>query len=239
MSEEITQEFFWIPRLRDLKQTKKRAVAQYKILKWALFSIDLVFFTLFFSSFLIALFIGSGEYNPIYNAISDLGSSTYTPVAYLFDISLWICALLMCISIYIIKNQNPSNLRKNKYPSLFSCLKNIGFIFGIIAGLGLLIAAIFSVDRVGLGKFYHYIGAVLFFGGAVISISSLNICKTYYKPDIKGFLGYLSPSAATIALTFWFLTGLLLFEWIAFLSILSYLLVYQIKFLRGVEINAR
>ncbi len=237
MNEEITREFFWIPRLRDLKKHKKRPLIKYNILKWALISIDLVFFTLFLLSLLIALFIGTNDYNPIYNAISDLGSSRFTPAAFIFDISLAICSVMMFISILVFKSLIPLESKNKKKSFIISAFKISGLTFGMIACIGLVMGAIFSVDRdPGI---YHYFGAILFFGGAVISISFINTYKTCYKPDFKRFLGFLSPLVSIFALTFWFFIGLLIFEWIAFLSILIYILLFQIKFFEGAKINGR
>lgn len=237
MNEEITQKFFWIYRLRQLKQHKKRPSIKNNILKWALISIDLVFFTLFLSSLLIALFIGANDYNPIYNAISDLGSSRFTPAAFIFDISIMACSVMIFISIFVFKSLIPLESKKKKKIFIISTFKILGLIFGMIACIGLVIGATFSVDSdPGI---YHYFGAILFFGGGVISISFINTYKTCYRPDFKRLLGFLSPLVSIFALTFWFFIGLLIFEWIAFLSILIYILLFQIKFFEGVKINGR
>lgn len=108
-------------------------------------------------------------------------------------------------------------------------LIRIGLTMGIIGAIGYIFAGVFNLDRPGPNGIYHGVSAVVTFGGLIISISIFCFYILVYKVNIcKAFAiyGLIIPLLSALM---WYITGILLFEWIAFLSILGFLMPFQSK----------
>ncbi|KKM25546.1 hypothetical protein LCGC14_1593920 [marine sediment metagenome] len=100
---------------------------------------------------------------------------------------------------------------------------------GIIGAIGYIFVGVFNIDRGGPNGIYHYLFAVVLFGGFIISISTFSLYILIYKikfPKIYAIFGLIVPFLSVIM---WRITEILLFEWIAFFSILGFLMPFQSK----------
>ncbi len=84
MSENIIEKV-WLPSFEIIEPKKERIRIKNVIIRLGVIFSYFIFFSLFISAVLIAVFLGPYGYNPYYNAISDLGWSFITPMPYIFD----------------------------------------------------------------------------------------------------------------------------------------------------------
>ena len=203
------------------------------MIKWSIISINMSYTSLFSISVILAIFIGSQGYDPYFKAISALGSSLITPFPFLFDIKAYIGSSLLIISLIFIKKKLTylRNLNNGSYRGevIHENVIKLGLMMGIIGVIAYIFAGVFNIDRGGPNGIYHYLFAVVLFGGLIISISTFSIYILIHKikfPRIYPIFGLTVPFLSVIM---WKITGILLFEWIAFFSILGFLIPFQSK----------
>ncbi len=91
----------------------------------------------------------------------------------------------MIYSVFILKSRvSYYEYTTYGYSNFTKVLSNFALIFGILGGIGLILVAVFSLDRAGPNGIYHFVAATLIFGGLTISISFLSICMIYHKAHI-------------------------------------------------------
>ena len=234
MIEIISQEI-WIG---DIDANIKEVKPEHIYSRWVLLIAGISYFIVFITSILIAIFLGPLGYNPYFNAISDLGSSHITPVAFLFDSSCFISPGFIIPSLIIIEKrvapESFFNGIKNKSVSLKQKFAVFGVAFGLIGLIGLILVGVFSLDRAGPMGIYHGIAAILTFGGFVLCIFIFTLCLICFRGEISKVYAIATSLLPIIMLFLWFYTRILIFEWFSYLSILSYLLFFHFtNFKRG------
>jgi hypothetical protein len=223
--------------IRVIENTKKNEIKKklnrVKIFRWSLISVDLGYSSIFLISIFIAIFVGPYGYNPYYNAINDLGWSLITPFPILFDIKAYLGSFLLILTVLNVRKKIKSSLylmdnffRKE---AISKKIINSGLAFGIIGAIGYVFVAVFNMDRAGPNGLYHYLFAVVFFGGFTSSISIFCFYFLFYKVNFSRIFAIYGLTIPFFLAIMWFITGILLFEWLTFFSILGFLLPFQSK----------
>jgi hypothetical protein len=232
LTETATQEYL-IRIEEELKELKKKQFLNSKIIKWSLIFLDLGYVSIFLTGILLAMFVGPNSYNPYYNAISDLGWSEITPYPFLFDTKVFLGGIMLIITVIVVKKRFDKTLgfeiRSLREGVFRKRLINYGLIFGIVGAVGYLFAGVYNVDRSGPNGIYHYLAAVATFGGFIISISIFSYYILIYKVNIPKPFAIFGLTLPFISVLLWFITHILLFEWISFLSIMGFLIPFQSK----------
>jgi hypothetical protein len=215
------------------KDEIKKKLFRRKIFRWSLISADLGYTSIFLISIFIAILIGPHGYNPYYNAISDLGWSLITPFPILFDIKAYIGSFLLILTVFNVRKKIKDILYLMGNPfrneATSKKLINSGLLFGIIGAIGYIFVAVFNMDRAGPNGLYHYLFAVVFFGGFISSISIFCFYFLFNKLNFSRIFAIYGLTIPFFLSILWFITGILLFEWLTFFSILGFLLPFQSK----------
>ncbi|MFX1303397.1 MAG: hypothetical protein ACFFBV_06285 [Promethearchaeota archaeon] len=222
------------------KKINKKQILKSKITKWGLIFGNLGYFSVFLIGILIAIFIGPNGYNPYYNAISDLGNSYITPFPFLFDLKAYIGSFLFISIVFLVKKKladtNPLRdnfFRKKEIPK--NLIKS-GLTFGIIGAVGYTFVGIFNLDRPGPNGLYHGLFAVVTFGGLIISTSIFSFYILVLKVNISKIFAIYGLTLPFLSVILWFVSKIVLFEWISFFSILGFLMPFQSKrFIQGLS----
>jgi len=230
MTEIVTQEYM-IRVIEKSKKGNKRQIIISKIIKWGLILGNLSYFSLFLISMLIAFFIGPNGYNLYYNAISDLGWSYITPFPMLFDVKAYVGSSLLILIIISVKKKLVNSYHfRDKFFRKTTIPKNLikfAVIFGFIGAVGYIFVGVFNLDRAGPNGLYHYLFAVVMFGGLITSISIFSFYILLYKLNISKIFAIYGLTIPLLSAILWFGTKILLFEWFTLFSILGFLMPFQ------------
>ena len=174
---------------------------------------------------LLATCIGIATYINTFiftNAVSELGFSEFTPVPYLFDITVITGAFIMAPSFLYIRNE--FHKHEESTSKLSQILLKTGVVIGFIGAIGYVFIAVFSLDRAGPNRIYHNIFAIIAFVGFLFFILLFSFHLIFlqsYFPKAFGIFGLIAP---LMSLILWALFSTHLFEWALFFSIHSFII---------------
>jgi hypothetical protein len=106
-------------------------------------------------------------------------------------------------------------------------LIKFGVIFGVIGSTGYTFVGLFNMDRAGPDGMYHYLFAVVFFGGLITSISIFSFYIFILKGNIPKIYALYGLTIPLLSAILWLVTGILLFEWFTLISILGFLMPFH------------
>lgn len=181
----------------------------------------LVYLSLLFGSVIVANLFGSVGYTILNHTISQLGSSTTTPVPLIFDSACVIggitSILLYC---YLSKRIEVLSFKRSKKIELVSKYQKCGLIIGILGSVGIMFIGVFSLDRAGPQGVWHSLFTIVAFGGYILSLSTFGILIFKFSVEIPKILG-INGLIPVISLILYCIFTTQIFEWILLISILS------------------
>ena len=184
-------------------------------------------------SVITAFFFGPESYNIWNNYISDLGSFNYTPLPFILDFIAMSTALLL-IPIFIfftrLLYKNPKEEIYGFWRIFYILMRVIiviGFIFLILAVIGLFGIGLFSEDRtteLGLHIFFSYIVFGAFSFSAIFIGVVILLKKTPFFRPIGLFMIFSTPSMGILFIINPHFFTREFIEWMLFISIVIWLL---------------
>ena len=199
-----------------------------------LFYGNIVYFTLLLISVFLAVFFNLPTSNIWTHPVSDLGSSKFTPIPFMFDLScIW--AGVVIIPVYLSMKARLSFIsssKNNKFGLNGDILTTYGSFMGVVGALGCIFVGVFSYDRPGPDNLYHNISTGIAFGGLTFSIFlfSLYILLTNTKiPNALGMYGLILPLGF---LLFWIMFKIVVYEWLLLFSIVGFIVVHNLIVLK-------
>ena len=208
MEDIVKKEYFYLVLVK-VRKSNNVLINSARVKKF-LFYGNIVYFTLLLVSIVLALIFNVSNSNLWTHPVSDLGSSEYSPIPFIFDLScIWAGILTMPVYISMKARLSAITQSENNACDLIrSKLTTYGSIMGVIGALGCIFVGIFSYDRPGPNELYHNISSGMAFGGLTFSILlfSLYILLTNSRlPKLFGIYGLLLPLGF---LLFWIFSGL-------------------------------
>ncbi|MHA1466625.1 MAG: hypothetical protein ACTSP6_00925 [Promethearchaeota archaeon] len=232
MEKIVKKEYFLLALIKVKKSNS--VLINSKLVRQFLFYGNIVYFTLLSMSIFLAMFFNLSS-SPIWTRpVSDLGSSQFTPIPFMFDLScIWAGAVI--IPYYLSMKTRLALINRSKgekYDMIEEKLIIYGSFIGIIGAFGCILVGIFSFDRSGPNKFYHSISTGLAFGGFIFSIIlfSLYIVMSDTKiPNMFGDYGLIMPLGF---LLLWVLFEVMVYEWLLLFSIVGFIIIHNLMVLK-------
>lgn len=231
--EKIVKKEYFLLALVKVKKSN-RVLINSKLVTQFLFYGNIVYFTLLSVSIFFAIIFNLSSSNIWTHPVSDLGSSQFTPIPFMFDISC-ILAGTVIIPVYLSMKERLTYIirsKHGKYGIIEDKLSTYGSFMGVIGALGCILVGIFSFDRCGPNKLYHSILTGLAFGGLTFSIllfSLYILIADIHIPKVFGVYGLIAPLGF---LLLWVLFELMVYEWLLLLSIVSFVIIYNLMVLK-------
>jgi len=130
-------------------------------------------------------------YNIWENWISDLGSSTYTPMPIFYDLAACLAGVFTISLTFFLEKAvapMPSSPEKfREYSRWRFRFSSFGFLFGLVGNVGYIFVGLFSGDRNYWGL--HGIASALAFGGFVFAGFFYGLSIVFYKTSIPKEFG--------------------------------------------------
>ena len=228
--------------MTDFHQLKKsslfvfKKLTERKIARFITLSAIITYWTAFFSSLIITGLFGNNGYSPFNNLISDLGSSKYSPIPFIFNFGCILSGFLSIpISFYIfryIKYELNTTLQHRK---IFYFILYIILFSGILGDIGFIGIGIFPLDR-NLNNI-HFLFASFLFGGYYLSAFLIGILILFFKINLNKIIGLYG-----LCITIIILISMIIFvsvnidfvfgEWIAHISLTIWLYTFLYSILK-------
>jgi len=226
-------------KIVDLGHRIYNTLTNPKVVKYFTF-IGLTFFlSAIIIGVIIALIGPPGNYNPINNYISDMGSFNYTPIPYILDFGNMISSILLVPCVFYLEKllsplpQNSEDIQE--FSRMRLRLGSYGFIWMIIGLIGMFGTGLFSEDRTTALDLHWTFTIIVFIGFAMTGFfyGLLIVFFDTIVPKLLGVYMIFAPSIiAVILFSFGFQP---IHEWIMLLSLLTWIIPLSLFSLR--EIN--
>lgn len=231
--EKIVKRDYFLLVLVKARKSNKFLISSKKVRRF-LFYGNIVYVTLLLVSIFLAIFFNLPTSNIWSHQVSDLGSSQYTPMPFMFDLScIWAGVVIIPVYLSMKDRLAPiSHSKNNRFDLVGDKLTTYGSVMGVVGALGCVFVGVFSYDRPDPNNLYHNISTGIAFGGLTFSILlfSLYILMTNTKiPNAFGIYGLIFPLGF---LFFWSLFGIMVYEWLLLFSIVGFIVSHNLIVLK-------
>jgi len=180
--------------MTDFHQLKKsslfvfKKLTERKIARFITLSAIITYWTAFFSSLIIIGLFGNNGYSPFNNLISDLGSSKYSPIPFIFNFGCILSGFLSIpISFYIFRYIKYELYIKTDHRKIFHFILYLILFSGILGDVGFIGIGVYPIDH--NPQYKHLLFASFLFGGYYLSAFLIGILVFFFKINLNKIIG--------------------------------------------------